>query len=136
MAALGAVAGGLVLSGALELHAEILWQDPEARVVHHTGEGKDVLGGRTRREAGAADTLYFKFHIAPLSDVATEEYFAGFQLYEGNEPRLAVGNAPEAWGYSAFYTSELGPSNKLAGEFNLKSARPEPAGRRRRCGRR
>ncbi|HEY2083399.1 MAG TPA: sensor histidine kinase, partial [Verrucomicrobiae bacterium] len=31
------------------------------------------------------------------------------------------------WGYSAFNTSEIGPSNKVVGEFNLKSSHPEPA---------
>ncbi len=52
---------------------------------------------------------------------------AGFQLFEGNAERLGVGNALEAWGYSAFNTSEMGLSNRVPGEFNLNSAHPEPA---------
>ena len=108
--------------------ATILWSDKDARLVHHTDRGYDILGGAVKRDDTASDTLYFKFHVNPLSDTATEEYFAAFQLFEGNKYRLAVGNAPEAWGYSAFYTSETGPSNKVAGEFNLASAQPEAAG--------
>jgi len=110
------------------LSGAVLWQDHGARVTHNTGEGVDILGGAVRRDDTASDALYFKFHVDPLSDIASEPYFTAFQLFEGNEPRLAVGNAPEAWGYSAFYTSETGPSNALAGEFNLRSAKPEAAG--------
>ena len=69
------------------LHAEILWHDADARVVHHSGDGYDILGGNVRRDDTANDTLYFKFHVNPLSDVGTEEYFAAFQLFEGNEHR-------------------------------------------------
>ena len=75
------------------MHAEILWRDADARVVHQSGDGSDILGGKTKRDDSANDTLYFKFHVNPLSDLGTEEYFAGFQLYEGDEPRLAVGNS-------------------------------------------
>lgn len=108
--------------------AEILWRDPDSRVAHHTDDGYDILGGKVKRDDTASDTLYFKFRVEPLSDVATEEYFAAFQLFETNAYRLAVGNAPEAWAYSAFYTSETGEDNKLPGEFNLNSARREAHG--------
>ena len=118
----------VLLGGVSNLHAMWLWGDADARVVHHSGDGFDILGGKVKRDDSATDTLYFKFHVDPLSDVGTEEYFAGFHLFEGDEPRLAVGNAPEAWGYSAFYAAEMGPSNKLAGEFNLRSSHPEASG--------
>ena len=108
--------------------AEILWRDPDSRVAHHTDDGYDILGGALKRDDTASDTLYFKFRVEPLSDVATEEYFAAFQLFETNAPRLAVGNAPEAWAYSAFCTAETGEDNKLPGEFNLNSARREAQG--------
>jgi len=108
--------------------AAILWSDAASRVTHATGAGVDILGGATKRDDTASDALFFKFHVDPLSDAASEPYHAGFQLFEGDEPRLAVGNAPEAWGYSAYYTSETGPSNKVAGEFNLNSSKPEAAG--------
>lgn len=117
-----------LLAVAASVRADTLWSDRDGRLVHHTGDGYDILGGAVKRDDTASDALYFKFRIDPLSDVATEDYFAAFQLFEGDEYRLAVGNAPDAWGYSAFFTAETGPSNKVAGEFDLKSAQPEPAG--------
>ena len=110
----------------LSARAAILWSDLDARTVHNSGTGLDILGGAVQRSATNNDALYFKVHVDPLSDVAAEPYFAGFQLFEGDEPRLGVGNALEAWGYSAFETAETGPSNVVAGEFNLNSAHPEP----------
>ncbi|MBP9903442.1 MAG: sensor histidine kinase [Verrucomicrobia bacterium] len=108
--------------------ATILWSDAGARVIHKTPEGIDILGGAVKRDDTANDALYFKFRIDPLSDAAAEEYYALFQLFVGNEYRLAVGNAPDAWGYSACFASETGPSNRLAGEYDLKSSEPEAAG--------
>jgi len=106
---------------------EILWTDPDRRVIHETPVGDDILGGILERDDTASDALYFKFRVDPLSDAANERYYAAFQLAEKGENRLAVGNAPEAWGYSAFNTAEIGPENKEAGEFNLSSAHPEAA---------
>ena len=102
---------GAVLLLAIPARATILWSDPDARVVHETGKGVDILGGKVKRDDKASDALYFKFHVDPISDVDTEPYFAGFQLFEGGQERLGVGNALEAWGYSAFNTAETGPSN-------------------------
>ena len=115
----------------LPAQAEILWRDEGARVVHNTGAGEDNLGGKVSRDDKASDALYFKLHVDPISDVASEPYFAGLQLFEGNEGHLGIGNALEAWGYSAFNTAEIGLSNKVAGEFNFNSAHPEPAHRGR-----
>jgi signal transduction histidine kinase len=112
---------------AVPARAVILWSDEGARVVHETGEGVDILGGKMKRDDKANDALYFKFHVDPISDVLSEPYFAGFQLFEGGQERLGVGNALEAWGYSAFNTAETGLSNRVAGEFNFNSAQPEPA---------
>jgi signal transduction histidine kinase len=109
------------------VRATILWSDPGARVVHETGAGVDILGGKVKRDDKANDVLYFKFQVSPISDVDSEPYFAGLQLFEGSKERLGVGNALEAWGYSAFNTAELGQSNKISGEFNFNSAQPEPA---------
>ena len=119
----------LALCFCLSARSRILWSDPDARTVHNTGAGVDILGGALRRTDTNNDALYFKFHVDPLSDEAAEPYFAGLQLFEGDHERLGVGNALEAWGYSAFNATETGPSNSLyyPGEFNLKSAHPEPA---------
>ena len=114
----------------LPARGKILWSDPASRVIHATPDGSDILGGKVKRDDKASDVLYFKFKVDPLSDAKDEPYAALFQLVESNQFRLGVGNALEAWGYSAAYTSETGPSNRLAedaGEFNLRSAHPEAA---------
>jgi signal transduction histidine kinase len=119
------------------LQADILWSDPGSRVIHATEMGTDILGGKVKRDNKANDALYFRFRVDPLSDPADEHYAALFQLVETNQWRLGVGNAWEAWGYSAAYASETGPSNKLtidnipvmdADEYNLQSSHPEAAG--------
>ena len=134
-------AGPGLLSAAwpVPVHATILWSDPGSRVIHATPDGTDILGGKVKRDDKASDALYFKFRVDPLSDPADEPYDALFQLVETNKLQLGVGNAMEAWGYSAAYTSETGPSNKPpnelielkyddAGEYNLRSSHPAAAG--------
>ncbi len=106
-------------------NAVVLWSDLGATLVRETGAGSDILGGALKRDDSANDTLYFKFHVDPLSDVGTEEYFAGFQLFEGDVERLAVGNSLKAYAYSAFNTTTNGEFNKVFGDFDLRSSRPE-----------
>ena len=108
-------------------NAIVLWSDLGATLAHETGPGSDILGGALKRDDSASDTLYFKFHVDPLSDVGTEEYFAGFQLYERDAERLAVGNSLKAWAYSAFNTATNGEFNKVFGDLDLRSSRPESA---------
>jgi signal transduction histidine kinase len=117
---------GLTLLLAGRAPARILWSDPAERTVHHTNAGLDILGGKVRRTNTNSGVLYFKFHVDPLSDSGSEPYYAGFQLFEHGQEHLGVGNALEAWAYSAFMASEKGPSNVVAGEYNLKSANSEP----------
>src|SRR5271168_1265948 len=64
--------------------AVILWNDPGTTLVHETGAGSDILGGAVKRDDSASDTLYFKFHVDPLSDTNTEDYFAAFELFDGD----------------------------------------------------
>jgi ligand-binding sensor domain-containing protein/signal transduction histidine kinase len=116
----------LALAGWAEVgRGALLWSDLGATQVHETGAGTDILGGVLRRDAAAHDTLYFKFHADPLSDATTEEYFAAFQLFEGNQERLAVGNALKAWAYSAFATGQTNPTNQVVDYIDLNSSRPE-----------
>ena len=110
---------------ALSAPAATLWNDLGATLAHDTGDGQDILGGAVKRDDTSTDTLYFKFHVDPLSDVSTEEYFAGFELFDGPTRGLAVGNSMKAWAYSAFHASETGESNKVSGDFDLHSSRPE-----------
>jgi signal transduction histidine kinase len=105
--------------------AEVLWSDMGGALIHENGAGKDILNGAVKRSDTSNDTLYFKFHVDPLSDVSTEEYFAGFQLYEDDTPRLGIGNSRKAWAYSAFNTSATGTNNTVAGDMDLRSSRPE-----------
>jgi ligand-binding sensor domain-containing protein/signal transduction histidine kinase len=108
--------------------AVLLWSDLGTTQVQETGPGTDILGGVLRRNDSSTDTLYFKFHVDPVSDASTERYFAAFQLFEGNQERLAVGNALEAFAYSAFATGQTGQSNQAIEYIDLKSANPEPSG--------
>ena len=137
---LPAYAGVLLLAAfPVAVRADILWSDPASRVIHATPDGTDILGGKVKRDDKANDVLYFKFRVDPLSDPADEPYYALFQLVESNQMRLGVGNAMEAWGYSAAYAAETGASNKPpnelhqlhfddADEYNLRSSHPAAAG--------
>src|SRR5450755_816642 len=108
--------------------AVLLWSDLGATQVHETGPGTDILGGGLQRNNSSADTLYFKFHVDPVSGADTEIYFAAFQLFEGNHERLAVGNALNAFAYSAFATGQTGQSNQIVEYIDLNSSNPEPSG--------
>jgi ligand-binding sensor domain-containing protein/signal transduction histidine kinase len=120
---------GLVLGLGVSLgHATLLWTDLGTTQVHDTGAGNDVLGGILQRDDSSTDTLYFKFHVDPISDANTEFYFAAFQLFEGDHERLAIGNSLEAWAYSAFATGQTGTTNQGEAFFDLNSANPEPSG--------
>lgn len=118
----------VVVSCSTPASALVLWSDLGATLAHDTGAGNDILGGAVQRNERSGDALYFKFHVDPLSDVGTEEYLAAFQLYEGQAERLALGNSMKAWAYSAFHTAQTGPSNSVAGDFDLNSSRPESSG--------
>ena len=114
-----------VLALATPASAVLLWSDLGATLAHETGAGSDVLGGALKRDDSSTNTLYFKFHMDPLSDAGTEEYFAAFQLYEGDAERLGVGNSLKAWAYSVFNTTTNGEFNKVFGDLDLRSAQPE-----------
>ncbi len=105
--------------------ATILWQASGPILAHEDGEGADILHGAAKRDSTASDTLYFKFHVNPLSDASLEPYSAGFQFFDGTNENLGVGNSLQAWAYSAFNTSERGANNQIAGDLDLHSASPE-----------
>jgi ligand-binding sensor domain-containing protein/signal transduction histidine kinase len=135
------LAAGLVLSASVSCRADIIWSDLGATLARETGPGTDILGGSVKRDDTATDTLYFKYHVNPISDAGTEPYFAAFELYEGDTERLAVGNALNAWAYGAFNVSEAGKTNfnvfetgKTNNEtadygIDLHSSKPLSAGR-------
>src|SRR5258707_351574 len=70
------LAAGAMMAWTSPAGAVVLWNDPEATLVNENGAGSDILGGAVKRDDSANDTLYFKFHVDPLSDQTTEDYFA------------------------------------------------------------
>ncbi|HEX4644653.1 MAG TPA: histidine kinase, partial [Verrucomicrobiae bacterium] len=111
-----------------ECRGAVLWSDLGSTLAYQTGDGSDILGGAVKRDDSASDTLYFKFHVDPLSDASTEEYFAAFELYEGGEERLGVGNALKAWAYCAFKKVVNGDA-VVSDYVDLHTSRPELSGR-------
>jgi ligand-binding sensor domain-containing protein/signal transduction histidine kinase len=107
--------------------AAVLWSDFSTTLVHNTGEGYDILNGAVKEDDSSTNTLYFKFRVDPLSDGSTEEYFAAFELYEGERERLGIGNALKAWAYSAFRANATGDSEEGSDYIDLHSSRPEPS---------
>lgn len=106
--------------------AVVLWNDPGPLLIHDNGPGVDILNGAVKRDDSAADTLYFKFHVDPISDKDTERYFAGFELYEGDTERLGLGNSLDAWAYSAFFHADPATqSNNPDVYIDLHTAKPE-----------
>src|SRR5882762_6195580 len=121
------VCGILLIAGTFRGGAVARWGDFGTTVVHETGPGTDILGGAVKRDDSSSGTLYFKFHVDPLSDATTEEYFAALELYEGDTERLGVGNALKAWAYSVFVnTDETDKTSKFANYTDLHSSNAEP----------
>jgi len=103
-----------ILAGVHSTQAAVLWSDLGTTLVHDTGIGFDILGGAVKEDDSSTNTLYFKVRVDPLSDASTEEYFAAFELYEGDKERLGIGNALKAWAYSAFRADASGQSHEGA----------------------
>ncbi len=120
---------GIILLQPHELQALILWNEPGTRLVRDNGSGADLLGGAVKRDDTSNDTLYFKFHVRPISDKDTEDYYAGFELYDGDVERLGVGNSLSAWAYSAFTRADdRVQSSAPTTLVDLHSSRPESLG--------
>lgn len=118
------------------VNAEILWQSSHELHVKNNGAGEDILRGAVKpHDDSSSGTLYFKMQIDPQTDLVHEvetqqPYRAGLAFYQGDVEKLGVGNAWDAWGYSAFCASLNFPSNK-PGELTLQTNNPEQAGRYR-----
>jgi signal transduction histidine kinase len=111
-------------------HGAILWSHPQKILVCSNWPGEDILHGAVKpRDDTSSGTLYFKFRVDPLSDVTCESvgrkfYLAGLVLFQAGVEKLGVGNAWDAWGYSAFSPEFRHPSNK-PGEYTLATDRQE-----------
>jgi ligand-binding sensor domain-containing protein/signal transduction histidine kinase len=60
-----------------------------------------------------------------MSDETTEPYVAALELFEDDTERLGVGNALEAWAYSAFFPGAQSSGVPPAGYLDLRTARPD-----------
>ena len=108
--------------------AVVLWNDPATILARETGIGADILGVYVKRDDSANETLYIKFHVNPISDKDTENYFAGFELFEGEVERLGIGNAFKAWAYSAFFhADETAEPGDTASYIDLRTLKSEMA---------
>jgi hypothetical protein len=116
-----------ILACANVTQAAVLWSDFATTLVHNSGDGYDILNGAVKEDDSSTNTLYFKFRVDPLSDASTEEYFAAFELYEGEKERLGIGNALKAWAYSVFRADATGQSYEGSDYIDLNSSRPEPS---------
>lgn len=110
---------------AFQAQAVVLWSDFDPLIVNTNGPGADLLGGAVKRDDAANDTLYFKFHVEPVSDETTEPYFAALELFEDDAERLGVGNALDAWAYSVFFPGAQSRGVPPAGYLDLRSAHPD-----------
>ncbi|HTI98252.1 MAG TPA: two-component regulator propeller domain-containing protein [Dongiaceae bacterium] len=115
----------LMLGGSFPASAVVLWSHYDTLQVTQNGSGTDLLGGAVKRDDSAADTLYFKFTVAPASDEATEPYYAALELFEDDAERLGVGNALDAWAYSVFFPGAQSSGVPPAGYLDLRSAHPD-----------
>lgn len=128
------VAAGCLLAGwivCLPAGAAILWQRPQETLVRDNGNGEDVLRGAVKpQDDTSSGTLYFKFRVDPRTDILEEAatkkfYLAGMVLCQGGVEKLGIGNALDAWGYSAFSPSFRFPGNR-PGELTINTDQPEP----------
>ena len=121
----------LTLAWAASAQATILWSRSQPSWVRTNGLGQDILKGALgARDDTASGPLYIKFRVDPRSDIVTRfepdrNYFlAGLVLFYHGAEKLGIGNAWDAWGYSAFSPSLNIPGNQ-PGEIDLSSANPE-----------
>ncbi len=85
------------------------------------------MTGALRRDEDAANTLYLRFHVSPLSEGPEQEAEIGLELWQGRRPHLRIGKARGAVGYSVSYQRQGATEGASATEMrDLNSARPEP----------
>ena len=115
------------------LHADILWKHPAESLAKNGTPAVDILNGAIPpRDDTSSGTLYFKFRVDPLADILQETersgtYLAGLVFSQGDTEKLGIGNAPDAWGYSAFCPTFNFPGNKPR-EITLRTSTPESVG--------
>jgi signal transduction histidine kinase len=116
------------------MNAAILWQHPQEVLAKDGTPAEDILRGAVApRDDSSSGTLYFKFRVDPLSDIMSERgmvqpYLAGLVFRHAGVDGLGLGNALDAWGFSAFAPSFQFQDNK-PGELTLHTDKPELEGK-------
>lgn len=112
--------------------AAVLWSDPGWHDLHQTNRTLSLEGSALRPKGDSSgETLYLRFTVDPLSDGVSEmieHYLAGWVFAEKGIENLGLGNALNAWGYSAFNAAQTGPPNEVEGEFDFLSLHSEILG--------
>lgn len=118
--------------GAASLQARILWSDRSWHLLYNTNQVLPIpLSALPGHDDISKATRFFRFTIDPISDFFTEQtgrYEAGLIFSDKGDLHLGIGNAWNAWGYSAFRTAETGFGNENDGEVDLNSELAEVSG--------
>jgi signal transduction histidine kinase len=111
------VLGGL-LGLALSAQGAVLWRQPGPLLIHESGARADWLQGAVKpQDSTSSSTLYFKFSVDPLSDIAVKQtapFLAGLVFADRGTERLGVGNGWHPHAYSAFSSSGQGLAKSAA----------------------
>lgn len=111
------LAGMLLVATCTFSHAAVLYTMTVPVTVNETWNYAPP-GLNLNRGASATGTLYFRYTVTTASNRDTEGYYAGMSFFDQGVEHLGVGNGWDPWAYSAF--------NTTVGNFDLKSANPEP----------
>lgn len=121
-----AVLFGYIFLTAFPAQATVLWTHPGTILVCDNGKGQDILHGAIPPQgSNSSSTLYFRFRVDPIADAASKsiaDFQAGFVFVEKGKEHLGIGNAREAWAYSAWNV----PKSVPKGFVNFNSANPVP----------
>ena len=104
---MAALSLGAVLS-VIEAPAAVLYSTPGPFAINEADPGVNLPGFAVSRDDTTSDILYFRFSLTDLfSHRPTEPYFAGFNLFDGANGTLGIGNALGAVAYSAYNSSGM-----------------------------
>lgn len=87
--------------------------------------------GLEPQDDSSSRTLYLRFSVDPESDGLSDfaaRYEAGWVFLENGKEHLGLGNAMQAWGYSAFNAVQPDTKHHGKGEVDFNSEHPETAG--------
>ena len=99
----------------MEAPASVLYSNAGPFAINEADPGVNLPGFAVSRDDTASDILYFRFALTDLfSHRPTEPYFAGFNLFDGINGTLGIGNALGGVAYSAY----TGPAGGFLADLN------------------